>query len=169
MNAAGVERAYILGHSLGGMIGTRLLQEANAELLGFVNCEGNLTLEDAGMSRTIVSQSFEYFSATGYSQIKTNLLSSGESSALLRVQWLRSVPDYVMYRTCQAIVEQSLDPSFAQLFYATEIPRMYLHGDANVSKAERIPNTPDLKKVSVPNSGHFMLLDNPAFSYRAIE
>lgn len=53
LDEKGITHFSIVGHSLGGMVGTLLLDRAPDRVRSLVSLEGNLTLEDCGASRTL--------------------------------------------------------------------------------------------------------------------
>ena len=50
-----VGRFYLIGHSMGGLVGLLLAERHPARVVGFVNIEGNLAPEDCVFSRQIIS------------------------------------------------------------------------------------------------------------------
>ncbi len=162
-----IKNFYLLGHSLGGMVGTLLLSMSQNNIKGFINCEGNLSIEDAGLSKDIVSKDYEEFKLHDYDQIKKNIKDSNEPSAILRTKWLQLTPDYAMYKICQSIIKWSEDVSFDDRFFNAKVPRLYIYGDKNIDKANRVVDS--IEKAAVFNSGHFMFIDNPEGTLNAIE
>jgi pimeloyl-ACP methyl ester carboxylesterase len=55
LNKRHVANFHLVGHSLGGMVGTILLDKIPAKILSFSNLEGNFCFEDCGASREIAS------------------------------------------------------------------------------------------------------------------
>ena len=51
----------IIGHSYGGMIGTKLLQSEDLEIKSIINLEGNLVEEDCGESINVANMTFSKF------------------------------------------------------------------------------------------------------------
>ena len=57
----GLKEYFLVGHSMGGDLGTLLCKEVGLEVMGFVNVEGNLTLKDR-----FISDEFVAADETGY-------------------------------------------------------------------------------------------------------
>ena len=56
-----IKDLIIIGHSYGGMIGTKLLQSADLEIKSIINLEGNLVEEDCGESINVANMTFSKF------------------------------------------------------------------------------------------------------------
>jgi pimeloyl-ACP methyl ester carboxylesterase len=163
----GIKRVYVIGHSLGGMVATLLLQELGDTVEGILNLEGNFEPADAGVSREIARQSLDEFQSRGYQSLKSSISASGEPSAASRLDWLKSTPDYAIYKTAQSIMHWSATDRLLQQFVDASIKKLYIYGDKNSEKARRLPAV--IPKLAIPNSGHFMLLDQPTTTFSALE
>ena len=162
----GIKKIFLIGHSLGGMVATLLLQELEDKVQGIVSLEGNFTLQDAGASQDIANQSLDDFRDKGFQNLKSSIATSGEASAASRLQWLESSPDYVVYKSAQSIVKWSETGKLLGQFADTPAKKLYGYGQKNAAKAARIPAS--IPQVAIPNSSHFMLVDQPAATFQAL-
>jgi pimeloyl-ACP methyl ester carboxylesterase len=158
-----IQRAILIGHSLGGMIGVLLLNPLRDIISAFVNMEGNLVLSDCGSSREVAKSDFESFRVNGYKQLKNKV--KAECSG--RLPWLEDIPDYVFYKMSQSIVKLCEKETLLGLFGAASCRRLFLYGDKNHGKISAVPVGVDCRQVS--SSGHFMLLDNPEETYACLK
>ncbi|MCB0337885.1 MAG: alpha/beta hydrolase [Bdellovibrionales bacterium] len=154
-----LERFHIVGHSLGGMIGTVLLNTAAHEVLSLSSLEGNLSGADCGASRIVAQLPFPEFQNSYYPELKASLQSADEPSAVLRRAALETIPDYVFFNTSKAIVASSESEQLLATFTTSDTPRCLLIGD-NSHFASR-PQAIGLTIHEISKSGHFMILDNP--------
>ena len=162
-----LEQFFLVGHSIGGMVGTMLLKEFREKLLGFVNMEGNFVLVDCGASLPASEASFEEFSTKLYPQLKKSLETSQEPSARLRRQWLDSTADYAFYGASKSIVEWSRSEQLIPMYLESPARRLFVYGEQNRRKRDVLP--PSEASAEIPNAGHFMLADNPEETANAIE
>lgn len=106
INLLGIRDFYLIGHSLGGMVGTLLLEEFGKRIKGFINMEGNLVGSDCGDSRRIASMTAQRF----------------EGSA-------------AVYRTSVSIVNWSDSEKLLPKFLNAPQRKLYIYGDRNKNKA----------------------------------
>lgn len=152
----------LIGHSLGGMVGILLLEPFKGNITAFVNMEGNLVLSDCGPSKDVARTDFTQFQANGYQA----LIQQAAQAHRQRAAWLRDTPDYVFYKMSQSIVEVSESEKLVGLFADAKCRRLFVCGDENRGKTEAVPKGVTCRQIS--NSGHFMLLDNPAETYACL-
>jgi pimeloyl-ACP methyl ester carboxylesterase len=163
----GIRKLHLIGHSLGGMVGTLLIEKLRDSLLSFTNLEGNLTYLDCGVSRIVAEFEEGSFVKTGYKSLFDRIKVGNNPSSALRLRALKLVPARVLYKTSLSIVEWSKSKKLNEIFNNTTVKRQFVYGSENANKASRVSDS--VKKVEIPKSGHFMTLDNPASSYKAIE
>ncbi|MDB5179045.1 MAG: hypothetical protein JWN01_988 [Patescibacteria group bacterium] len=166
LDELGVKRLHLIGHSLGGMVGTLLLKQLGGRVMSFSNLEGNLVLADCGASKDVAQLSLGKFEQTGYAQMKDKVKGSGEKSASFRSRWLEMIPAFVFYKTSVSIVEWSQSEKLLGLFNGSEVRRLFIYGEKNAYKAEVVSDL--VEKAEIPGAGHFMLLDDPAACYRGL-
>lgn len=162
-----VDHCHIIGHSMGGMVGTMLLKQLGNKAISLVNMEGNLVAQDCGASLSIVHQSFEEFSSGGYEKFKENEAKANDQGTAKRMQWLSMIPDYAFYKAATSIVEWAKSEKLLPLFLQAPQKKLYIYGERNAAKAERLPSS--IAKAKIPNAGHRMLTDNLEDTYSAIE
>lgn len=163
----GIKKLHIIGHSLGGTIGTLMLEPLKDTIVSFINLEGNLTLLDSSVTKEVAGYTFDEFKQEKYQQIKESVRNSDDTSAALRSKCLEMIPDYVFYKTSLSIIKWVKDEDVLHLFADASCKRLYLYGDKNNFKKNIAPDS--VEKVEIPNAGHFMLLDNPKTTYQVIE
>lgn len=168
IHTLGIKKLHMVGHSMGGMIGTLLLPLLGNDVLSFINLEGNLTLADCGVSRQTLETDFEAFRHQHYVAFKQQLQHSTEPSADCRRLGLAMIPDYAFYRSAQSIVAWASSERILQLFCAAPQPKLFLYGDRNPSKIASLSGAHSLTLRAIRNAGHFLLCDNPTATHEAI-
>jgi len=161
-----IEKMHIIGHSMGGMIGTILLKSLSNKIVSFVNMEGNLVFEDKGTSAKVSNYSFEEFKEKQYDILKSRIKKSNETSANYRSKWNKLIPDFVFYKASKSIVEWSKSRKLLDLFIKSKNKKLYIYGEKNSNKTTSSLHAIELEKIS--NAGHFMILDNPNECYDKI-
>ena len=167
LDAMRVQNFWLLGHSMGGMVGTMLLERFRRQLLGFINMEGNFVLADCGASLDVAAVDFATFSRTTYPALKQSLASASEPSAASRSRWLASTSHEAFYRTSQSIVDWSRRGTLLTLYTTSPVKKLFLYGERNRRKKDVLP--PGEPSEEIANAGHFMLADNPKATLAALE
>ena len=166
INNLGIKELNLIGHSLGGMVGILLLEPLKDIVKSFINMEGNLVYADCGLSKVVADLNFEDFK-NQYSKIKSDIKLSGEPSSQLRGNCLSQISDFVFYKTSTSIVKWSKSKKLLKLFKDSQVKKLFIYGSQNSQKAKILPK--DFNTVMIPNSGHFMLRDNPKECYKTFE
>jgi pimeloyl-ACP methyl ester carboxylesterase len=156
----------VVAHSMGGTIGLLLVRELN-NLVSFVNVEGNLISEDAGIvSRQTAEQIESDFIANGFNDFLTALKVSSDAAYRTWSSWYEISSPIAIHRSGTSLVEWSdsgkLLPYFNQLK-----KKAFVYGD-KTDVSLLLPQFSGVDVYSVPNSAHFMMLDNPSAFYTAI-
>lgn len=157
---------HLIGHSLGGMIGTMLYSHQDFKLNSLISLEGNLILADCSKSREVSDLSEEEFTAVAYPELKALLLESSEPSAKLRAEGLKQIPAYVFLRTSKSIVKYSESEELLRMFLQGSTPRLFILGENGTCSSR--PQSEYIQILSIPDAGHFMLLDNPSATFGGI-
>lgn len=152
INSLCINKLHIIGHSMGGMIGVMLLEDLGEKIRSLVNMEGNLTLRDCGKSIDVVDSSFEEFSNSTFDELKNSIKGSP------REKWVWIIPDYAFYKSSKSIVDWSKSEELLKIFNESHHERLFMYGDSNSSKIEFLDDS--IQLAEVPDSGHFMILDN---------
>lgn len=160
LNALHIIKVHIIGHSLGGMIGTLLLKESPDLVGSLCSMEGNLALADCGESKTVADMSFDHFAEYYFSGLKTELQTSAETSAPFRYAAVSMIPDFVFYKTAQSIVHWSKHKQLFDIFNNSVQPKLLVRGDK--SNFASSPTGPNIQKATISRAKHFMHFDNPA-------
>ena len=160
-----IKKVIIVGHSLGGMIGTQLLENRNLDISAFINIEGNLSLDDCGESINVASMNFLDF-LPYYSSLKSRLLNSNTFAETFRGGALNLIPPEVFFKTSQSIVNWSRNNKLNEIFENSRIPRLLIRGDKSNYKSN--PKNTKIAHVSIEGGTHFMILEKPSQTYDAI-
>lgn len=155
----GVKRFHLIGHSLGGIVGTLMLAQSNSAILSFANLEGNLVPSDCGASAVIAGMTFGAFERRGFAELLAGIEASVGFDVEPRLEALKQVTAATLYETASSIVQWSGSSQLLRLFVDSRTPRCLIVGDRNKDKTGVLPD--DFPRYVIPDCGHFMLLENP--------
>ncbi|MCY6369482.1 alpha/beta fold hydrolase [Clostridium ganghwense] len=158
---------HIVAHSMGGAVGLLLTEMIKDNLASFINVEGNLIGEDCGISRRTAKISFEKFKNNMFNRLKFVAKSSDESDSKLWAKMLETSDPLGFYKTSESLVEWSDSNKLLKIFHSLQLNKSYIYGDKN-SQMNILDELIDIKKISISNSGHFVMNDNPSEFYQTI-
>ncbi|MBI2572909.1 alpha/beta hydrolase [Candidatus Woesearchaeota archaeon] len=163
----GMKNIYVTGHSMGGMVGTLLLDMIPDKITGFVNLEGNLVAKDCGASRDVAQTPYEEFRQHGFDRLKRNIAESEGSNTQGRVKWVGQIPAHAFYRASTSIVAYSDSGELLPLFLKAPARKLYVYGNRNEYKIAPLERRVDVARI--PKAGHFMFQDNFEATAQVIE
>jgi pimeloyl-ACP methyl ester carboxylesterase len=170
----GVGRFHLVAHSMGGIVGVELCEMMPDQVVSFINAEGNLTPQDATMSREIVKVGEEEFARGGFEQLKRDLEAeykrTGDQGGMRYLEALKKATVKSVYQSSVSTVYESDHGDLLTRFTRLPFHKCYLYGEKNKDKflTEKL-----LKQEGVPvfyifGSGHAMADDNPNEFYDCV-
>lgn len=157
-----IKNFILVGHSVGGMVGTLLLDRLKNQISGFINLEGNLLFEHCGASRLIIEKyTEEEFVEFGFDGFLTEIAKEMGASVPYRLQWLREVSVKGIYRTSQSIIATAKS-GLLKVWNQKTKDEFYICGSQNKDKYR------DIADFVIQDAGHFMLIDNPQGCYSTL-
>jgi pimeloyl-ACP methyl ester carboxylesterase len=159
------KRLVVVGHSMGSVVGLLAAKQLDADL--FVSCEGNFVSADAGLvSRRNANQSESEFLNKGYEEFVSSLESSDDTALKAWAAWCRQTSSLAFYRSARSLVDWSDNGKVTDLYESLKC-KIYVHGDHG-EMSPVMASMPKDQVHSIPDSGHFMMIDNPQAYYKVI-
>jgi pimeloyl-ACP methyl ester carboxylesterase len=149
--ASSDEPTVLIGHSIGGLIGTLVAELAPHNLVGLVNVEGNLTHHDTTFTRSATEAAdfrkwFDNFRAGARPQVQAALEVADRDAYL---SWAKD--------------SMRLSGGMLERFEALTIPTMYVFGATMARETmRRIEEELTDTVVQVPGASHWVMHDEPA-------
>ncbi len=162
--AQSTESLVVLGHSMGGVIGTRLCHQLGAAVSGFINVEGNISLPDCGYSSQAVKFSLEEWLAGGFDQVLDAIYAhEGESTEVRRAYGasILMCDPRTYHRNSQELVEISSTETGARLLAELDAKVIYIHGSPRGTGARSLEllEQADINTIRIDGAGHWPFLD----------
>lgn len=156
----------LAAHSMGGTIGLLLAQKLG-NLDWFINLEGNLVSKDAGIvSRRTAEQAEADFVNTGYANFLDGLKQSEDAAFKTWAEWYEKSSKLAIYRSGTSLVKWS-DSGKLMDYFSNLKKKAFIHGD-QTDISHLMAGLKNIPMITIPNSGHFMMLDNPQVLYKEI-
>lgn len=165
MEEVGFETVHIVAHSMGGAVGLLLAEQIQGSVGSFTNVEGNLVGDDCGLlSRWSTGVSRHDFLNGFFDEIKESI---GRSCREEVLTWLEKSDPLAFYRSAVSLLRWSESGKLLEKFKMLQTRKMYVYGERNrgLSVLARLGS---IRRAEIPESGHFIMLDNPGEFYREI-
>lgn len=164
----------LIGHSMGGVIGTLIAERRPDLLTGFLNVDGNISRGDCGYSGPVSEQSREMFLAQGYEELLNQLYERGLHDPAHRGYYasMRLAEPATVYQHSKELVELSEAEVLARRMAALKCPGLYLAGSPGgaARRSLELLEEAGVTTCLVTESGHWPFLDQPqAFTRSAAE
>lgn len=162
------DKIHIVAHSMGGAIGLLIAERIKDRLASYISVEGNLIGDDCGIvSRKTVGYSFEEFQNKLFDKLIMSSRFSEDRSAKLWGEMLTKCDSSAFYKSSQSLVEWSDSNKLLGLFIDLKVNKKYIYGDKN-SQMDVLKMLKDIERISISNSGHFVMSDNPHEFYKKL-
>jgi pimeloyl-ACP methyl ester carboxylesterase len=173
--------AWVLGHSVGGIVAMLLADLVPDLVRGVINVEGNFTLKDAFWTGRIAALPAAEWAAE-YGAMEAHpaawLEQSGIEASDERVAWARDIlanqPCTTVQTMAQSVLDTTGDPDYLGCVgrvLARATP-LYLVGGEQSSAGWDVPDwvLSQARRVCVqPKAGHMMMLEDPGNFCRIVE
>lgn len=155
----------VVGHSMGGVVGTLLCERLSERVLGFANVEGNVSIEDCGYSSRADAYSLDDWLDHGKDEVTDRLYRGGVEDPTLRTYHASIVmgDPRVFHRNARELVEMSRAEDLAARLGRLDLPTVYLYGDPRGTgeRSRALLRDAGVDVRSVPDAGHWPFLDQP--------
>jgi pimeloyl-ACP methyl ester carboxylesterase len=159
--------AFLVGHSMGGVIGTALAERHPDAIAAFVNVEGNVSPGDCTFSAVAASQQADAFAAGGFDRLRDSVRERGATDRALRgAHPSMMMADARAYHAhARELVEVSADESMAARLatVAARVPLVYVAGVPGGAAARTLEllEARAIPTVRVEPAGHWPFVDQP--------
>jgi pimeloyl-ACP methyl ester carboxylesterase len=161
LDAAGIDRFHLVGHSMGGLTALLLADEGPRRVLSFVDIEGNVAPEDCFLSRQIITHAAPdpdaFFDA--FIERARRLPASG--SALYAASLRHKVRAGAVRPIFESMVERSDHGDLLRRFLGLPFPRMFMYGAENAGLTYLgTLAAGGVELAEIPACGHFPMYSN---------
>ena len=159
LDAAEARGTLLVGHSMGGAIAIRMAFDRPDLVSRLIVAEGNLDPEPGLISGAIAAQDEASFVSLGCRRLAERIRADGGHGYL--ASYLVASP-VALHRSAVSLIAPRA-PTFREMLYAVEMPRIYLFGEKTLPDPDKQRLADDGVRVAVvPGAGHDMMNGNPA-------
>lgn len=163
----------LVGHSMGGVIGLYLAESSPTRLRGFLNVEGNVTIDDCGFSSRAAEIEPDAWLVAGWHDFVERLheeacADSEEAPSVLRAYGasIHFADPRTLLRNSRDLVNVSNEDVLAERLGALprekDVPHRYVHGSrgTGLRSLDRLREA-NVDIVRVETAGHWPFVDHP--------
>ena len=166
-------RISLVGHSMGGVISLYLTEALGTRVEAFFNLEGNFGSKDCIFSNKVASGSCKDFESKGFEEFRSTLretLQRNPSPGLSNYYHNTSMAyPRAFYLSSVSLAKESCQGNLKQRFLALPVKKWYVFGEKSMNRSSRkFLEANNIPHFIVPESGHFMMDDQPAVFYRML-
>ena len=166
-------RIILVGHSMGGVICLYIAEALGTQVKAFLNLEGNLARRDCSFSAKVASAGWEDFKSKGLEEFKTTLRESIQEnpSPGLKNYYENISRAYprALYLSSVSLVKESCEGHIDERFLALPVRKWYVFGEKSVNPVTKdFLDQHNIPYSVVPESGHFMMDDQPGLFYKML-
>jgi hypothetical protein len=147
---------------MGGVVAQYICESMKVK--SFINCEGNLTLDDCKLSASIYNVGFDVFNREDFKLLKN------KSRTIPFYESLCMTNAYVMYESSKSLVEVCKIDNILERFIKLDTGKMYVYGERNLGKRKSQDYLRDtgIEIKHIKDSGHNMIEENPYNFYETL-
>lgn len=169
----GISPSILVGHSMGGVISLYLAEALGPRVKGFFNLEGNLSFDDCFFSGKITALSQEVFEKRGLEQFKRHLremVQKDPCPGLIHYcENISRASPQALYLSSVSLVEESCQGNLKERFLNISAKKWYVFGERSMNASTRtFLDAHNIPYFIVPESGHFVMDDQPSLFYRML-
>lgn len=181
LSDAGIERAHLVGHSVGGAIAVLLAEHFPERVSSLTSAEGNLTAKDAFWSAELAAMPVAKVEevVNGYRRAPDEWIAGAgvpitEWTSRLAMSWLSNQPATTIKAQAKAVVEATKPNSYLETLSRLINSGLSVNLIAGGRSAEEW-DVPDwltqtcTMRINIADTGHLMMAENPAQFARAIQ
>jgi pimeloyl-ACP methyl ester carboxylesterase len=161
-----ISQLVVLGHSMGGMIGLMLCEKHPELMRGFINVEGNVSLEDCAFSSKVASYTRDELITHGFETICDTIYHNGFEDKALRTYYasLRMCDPRVYHLNSIELIGMSRTGDLAARLGALKVPNIYILGSPRGTgeHSRRLLTSAGVKWHPVEDAGHWPFIDQQA-------
>lgn len=161
----GISKIAVLGHSMGGVIGTLLCERRPEMISSFINVEGNISREDCTFSNDIDAYTLDDFLESGFDAFCDRIYEKGLIDRALRFYHasLLMCDPRAIHGNSRELVRLSGREDLAARLESLPMPSFYIWGSPSGTQGYSLNL---LRKANVPiveisDAGHWPFIDQP--------
>lgn len=159
-------RVVVVGHSMGGVIGTLLAEQlagSAAELDGFVNVEGNISMGDCGFSAKAMGHSLDAWLDSGYGNLLEQIQTMDEPASINRAYGASAMlaDPRAFHRNSRELVQLSVTEELAPRMAALPGVQLFAYGAPRglASRSVELLAQHDIPSHGIEDTGHWFYLE----------
>jgi len=155
----------VVGHSMGGVIGTFLAERFPERVRMFIDVEGNISESDCTTSGQVADRSRDDFLRTGFEALLQVVWREGKDDPAFRLYYpsLRICDPRCLYLNSVELVDLSGEEMLAIRLSSLKMAHLYVYGAAGGTgeRSQELLERAGVRSIGVSEAGHWPFLDRP--------
>ncbi len=155
----------VVGHSMGAVIGTLLCERLAGRVRGFLNVEGNLSLDDCAFSSKVADRPLDEILSGELDRILDEVYRGGLDDRALRTYYpsMRMCDPRAYHLNGGELVELSRTEGLAGRMAALDVAKLYVAGSPRGTgeRSRALLDRAGIGWRAVEDAGHWPFLDQP--------
>ena len=169
LEAEGIKRFHLVGHSMGGLTALMLADAHPERVVSFCSIEGNVAPEDCFLSRQIHDYPADDDQAFFADFIDRASKAAAWSSPLYAASLAHKVRAEAVRGIFTSMVDLSDNAGLMQRFLGLPCPTMFMYGDQNATLSYLSDiQSKGVELAEIPECGHFPMYANPTEMWRRL-
>lgn len=160
-----IEPIILLGHSLGGALGTLLCEKYPELVKAFINVEGNISSADCTFSGRVAKYDLDEFVSSGFGKMLDLIYEAGVSDKALRGYYasFRMCDPRAYHKNSIELVEISQSETLAKRLAELKMPARYVLGNPRGigDRSRDLLKKEGINYSVIENAGHWPYADQP--------
>ncbi len=169
-DAVSLDSPVVIGHSMGGLVGLLYCERYPKAVQGFVNVEGNLSLEDCFISCRAGLHGREEFKKIVFPNLIRELSLTQNMGYQKLVQALkRQTSPEAFWDYSKSLVDYSEKLDLLHMFTHLDMPRLFIRGSESPKHSYLdLLHRSGIRICEISKSDHFPFHDNPEAFFKTI-
>lgn len=164
-----IEKYFIIGHSMGALVGLLFAEKFPDQVLGFVNVDGTLSPAHSFVSRKVSGMTFDDFKNNFLGKFIDECAQSPKKGVRAYAKSVAASDPKAFYYYCPSLKGYAETGHLLDRFQKLKCPKIFIYGSEN----RDVSYIPLIKEkicpiFEIPSSTHFMMYDNPEAYYKVI-
>lgn len=165
LSGRGLERPWVVGHSMGGVVGVLLAERHGGRLAGLVDVDGNVSLADCVFSGRAMESTRDEFLAGGFDRLRDTVYRQGARERAHRGYYASMrLADPLQYHLNSAeLLEASRPEDMARRLAGLVCPAHYVAGVPRGAseRSRELLDAAGVEWTAIEESGHWPFVDQP--------
>ena len=160
-------KVHVVGHSMGGAVAVLLAKKNTRRFISLMNVDGCLGSQNINNQTNVSAPTYEEFTAKLEARIAASLGTPNENGLVHWYEWSRKSSPEGFTRSDESLIEWARSGKIIKAFLDLPMKKTYFYPQRGTFPRS-LTRARNVKKIMIPDTGHFIMNDNPKDFYAAL-